>query len=233
MMQEVRFGGKLIQFTIQFADRKSMGINVHPDGSVKVIAPNGTSEPVIINKVKGKAGWILKQQAHFISYLPLTPPRKYLNGETHLYLGRQYRLKKQIGDAEAVKLYRGYLEVYSNTDTPESITAILTNWYKSRAEEIFRGLFNEAIYKYPMFQDKNATLVIKPLLTKWGSCAPSGKVILNVDLIKAPRACIEYVIIHELCHLIYPNHSKKFFALLTEFIPDWEKWKGRLEQGMV
>ena len=65
--------------------------------------------------------------------------------------------------------------------------------------------------------------------TRWGSCTPRGKIILNPELIKAPKGCIEYVIIHELCHLIYHDHTRKFIDLQTKEMPDWEKWKSKLE----
>src|ERR1035438_1609291 len=98
MQHTVQFGTRTIPFTIHYAERKSLGLQVHPDCTVHAIAPIDTPDADVLKKVKQKAGWILKQQDHFTSFLPLTTQRKYVNGETHLYLGRQYRLKKVPSD---------------------------------------------------------------------------------------------------------------------------------------
>ncbi len=231
--QKVQFGTKIIPFTIHYADRKSLGLQVHPDCTVHAIAPQNTPEADVIKRVMQKAGWILKQQDHFASFLPLTPERKYVNGETHRYLGRQYRLKKVLSDSTLVKIYRGYIEVHAKDIETNAIEKILQDWYKAKAKEIFTELLTEAIEKTPKFQNRKLSLHTKAMPTRWGSCSPSGRITLNSELVKAPKACIEYVIIHELCHLIYPNHNKKFFRLLSSLMPDWEKWKERLERSMV
>jgi len=231
--KQIQFGARTISYSTQYAERKSLGIQVHPDGTVHVIAPIDTHENDVIKRVKTKAGWILKQQDHFTSFLPLTPPRKYVNGETHLYLGRQYRLKRIPAESNHIKVYRGYIEVHTKKDTPEQVETILQDWYKLRAKEIFNELFSETLQKNPRFQTKKATLHTKAMPTRWGSCSPSGRITLNTELVKSPKACIEYVILHELCHLIHPKHSKAFFRLLSTLMPDWEKWKERLERSMV
>jgi predicted metal-dependent hydrolase len=231
--QTVQFGKRTIPFTIHYADRKSLGLQVHPDCSVHAIAPQNSKEADIIKKVRQKAGWILKQQEHFISFLPLTSPRKYVNGETHLYLGRQYRLKKIQADGNQVKIYRGFIEVHTKSLTNEWVELILQDWYKAKAKDIFASLLTEIVEGTSRFQNRRLSLHTKAMPTRWGSCSPSGRITLNSELVKAPKACIEYVIIHELCHLIYPNHNKKFFRLLSSLMPDWEKWKGRLERSMT
>ena len=230
---KVQFGTRTIPFTIHYADRKSMGLQVHPDCTVHAIAPTDTTEADIIKRVKLKAGWILKQQDHFASFLPLTPARQFVNGETHLYLGRQYRLKKVPSASTQVKIYRGFIEVHTKSATVEAVEIVLQDWYKTKAKEVFAGLLGELIEKTPRFQNRRLSLHTKAMPTRWGSCSPSGRITLNSELVKAPKACIEYVIIHELCHLIYPNHNKKFFRLLSTLMPDWEKWKERLERSMV
>lgn len=231
--QKVQFGTRIIPFTVHYADRKSMGLQVHPDCTVHAIVPTDALDADIIKRVKQKAGWILKQQDHFASFLPLTPARQFVNGETHRYLGRQYRLKKVASDSTQVKLYRGHIEVHAIDTTTEAIEKVLQEWYKLKAKEVFTALLAEVIEKTPRFQNKRLSLHTKAMPTRWGSCSPSGRITLNSELVKAPKACIEYVTIHELCHLIYPNHNKKFYRLLSMLMPDWEKWKERLERSMV
>jgi predicted metal-dependent hydrolase len=232
-MQQVQFGTRAISFTIHYADRKSLGIQVHPDRTVHAIAPQNTCEADVLRKVKQQAGWILKQQDHFASFLPLTPSRRFVNGETHLYLGRQYRLKRVPSDKNGVKVYRGYIEVHTKQDAAEQVEVTLQDWYKLRAKEIFNELFAEILQKNHRFHSKKVTLHTKAMPTRWGSCSPSGRITLNTELVKSPKACIEYVIIHELCHLIQPSHNKRFYSLLNSLMPDWEKWKERLERSMV
>lgn len=233
MMEQIQFGTRVIPFTIHYAERKSLGLQVHPDSSVHAIAPLDTPVADILKKVRLKAGWILKQQEHFASFLPLTPPRRYLNGETHRYLGRQYKLRKIVADTAQVRVYRGQMEVHVTHDASVEVEALLHVWYKARAKEVFEALLAELILKTPKFQNKKLSLHVKTMQTRWGSCSPSGRITLNTELIKAPKACIEYVIIHELCHLIHPNHNKKFYRLLSSLMPDWEQWKDRLERSMV
>lgn len=233
MEQQIQFGTRVIPFTIHYADRKSLGLQVHPDSSVHAIAPLNTPVADVLKKVRLKAGWILKQQDYFASFLPLTPARKYVNGETHLYLGRQYKLRKVISDETQVKLYRGQMEVHAAQDTTETIEGVLHDWYKAKAREVFEGLLADVIYRTPRFQGKRLNLHVKTMQTRWGSCSPAGRITLNTELIKAPKACIEYVVIHELCHLIHPSHNKKFYRLLSTLMPDWEKWKDRLERSMA
>lgn len=233
MEQRLQFGQKVILFTVQYAERRSLGLQVHPDSTVHAIAPLDTPMSDIFRKVKTKAGWILKQQEHFASFLPLTPPRRYLNGETHLYLGRQYKLRQVASQENRVRLYRGQMEVHVPLDTPEAVEEALRLWYKEKARAVFEGLLADILYKTPRFREKKWTLHVKTMQTRWGSCSPAGRITLNTELIKAPKACIEYVILHELCHLDYPSHNKKFYRLLASLMPDWERWKERLERTMA
>lgn len=233
MVRQIQFGTRTIPFTIHYAERKSLGLQVHPDCTVHAIAPTDATEAEIIKRVKQRAGWILKQQDHFASFLPHTPERKYVNGETHRYLGRQYKLKAVQAATNQVRVYRGCIEVHSTELAPGPIGKLLEQWYKAKAKEVFVSLLAELIDKIPRFQNRQLSLHVKAMPTRWGSCSPSGRITLNTELVKAPKACIEYVIIHELCHLIYPNHNKKFYRLLSALMPDWEKWKERLERSMI
>lgn len=232
-IRQIQFGTRTITFTIHYADRKSLGLQVHPDCTVHAIAPTDATEAEILKRVQQRAGWILKQQDHFASFLPHTPGRNYVNGETHRYLGRQYKLKALQATINQVRVYRGCIEVHSTEQGPGPICKVLEHWYKAKAKEVFASLLAELLDKTPKFQSRQLSLHVKAMPTRWGSCSPSGRITLNSELVKAPKACIEYVILHELCHLIYPNHNKKFYRLLSTLMPDWEKWKERLERSMV
>lgn len=231
--QMVQFGSREINFLLEYTERKTLGITVTPDMEVIVKAPIDASIYQIKEKVYQKAPWIIKQQSYFLSFHPKIPPRRFISGETHLYLGRQYRLKiYNVEDKtrESVLLKRGVLEVYITER--DRVKETLNSWYVERAKikitpwayELF-----ESFARRHQISKHNFQLIFRNMPTRWGSCTPQGKIILNPELIKAPRGCIEYVIIHELCHLIHHNHSKKFFELQSREIPDWEKWKNILE----
>ena len=229
--QKIQFGSKEIVFDLEYQKRKSLGITVYPDKQVKVKAPLDAALDKIQAKIRKRAPWILKQQSYFLSFEPLTPARKYISGESHLYLGKQYRLKLYDSPKETVKLKRGFLEVY--TEDKSKAKKLVRDWYKKRAEIKFREIAKAWIVRFKRYGVKPSDFVIKWMNKRWGSCTPKGKIILNVELMKAPKGCIEYVVVHELCHLIHPNHSKAFFELQTKEMRDWRKWKERLEHIMA
>ena len=231
-IQKVNYGSKSIEYNLSFATRKSLGIKVLPDGLVKVIAPNDTSIIDINKKVKLKANWILKQQAFFCSYKPNTPTRKFVNGETHLYLGKQYRLQIIEDAINEIKIYRGAMIIKTKKNNPEYLEKKLNDWYKEKAILHFEELLNSSLEKFNKFKIEKPILEIRLMQKRWGSCTKSGKIILNTELIKAPKGSVEYVITHELCHLIHHNHNKDFYNLQNRILPDWEKWKEKLEQTL-
>lgn len=227
MKESFLFGSKKIEYELDFQERKTLGIRVYPNCEVKVIAPLETTEEALKEKLKKKAPWILKQQSEFLSFHPLTPPRKFVNGETHLYLGRQYKLSIEKSKINEVELVRGKLTMKVNNHIEPS--SLLENWYREKAKSHFRIILDQTIPLFSKYSIQNPELEIRNMPTRWGSCTISGKVILNPELIKAPKGCIEYVITHELCHLVHHNHTSAFYQLQDSNMPDWKKWKERLE----
>jgi len=228
---KIQFGSKEIAFRLEFQERKSLGITVHPDQTVTVKAPLDAHLDKVKDKIRKRAPWILKQQSFFLSFEPKTPPRKYISGETHLYLGRQYRLKIIDSKEEKVKMMRGYIEVH--TSDKKRTKALMMDWYKKHAEIKFYQYAEPWIIRFKKHGVEPSSIVIKWMEKRWGSCTPGGKVILNTELIKAPKGCIEYVIVHELCHLVHHNHSRAFFELQDKEMRDWGKWKDKLELMLV
>lgn len=234
MRDTVTFGNATIDYQVKFVDRKTLGIQVHPDKSVHVLAPLETSTEKVREKVKSKAGWILKQQDFFLAFHPMTPARKFVSGETHLYLGKQYRLKVTEGKSQSVKLSGGYINVVTKlkSDT-KAVERQLKKWYTDKAKTHIDKVFEECKPKAERFTKIEPTLHYRWMKKRWGSCDKDGKIHLNLELIKAPKSCIEYVVIHEMCHLLYLNHSKAFYDLLEEVYPNWKKTKDKLEKLMV
>lgn len=229
MKQQIQFGSKRIDFSLSFAERKSMTIKVHPNENIEVIAPFGTDKKKILLKIKLKAPWILKQIEQFKSYKPCTPPRRFINGETHLYLGRQYRLKIVSDSLNIIKAYRGQLFIHATDINKDALEMQLQQWYKQKANAVFSEMIDEILPQFKKYKIKQPVLSIRKMSRRWGSCTRSGKIILNIELVKAPKRSIEYVVIHELAHLVHHNHTKTFFDLQNRIMPDWKKWKERLE----
>ena len=226
-MESILFGSRQIDFRLQYSNRKSLGITVTPELKVWVKAPAETSLQKVKDKIRKKAPWIIKQQSFFLSFQPKTPKRKFIGGETHLYLGRQYRLKITPGKEESVKLKGKFIHVAAKDKS--RVKQLVNDWYLQNATMKFHAIAQPLIHRFKKHNVEPESIVLRDMPTRWGSCTPKGKIILNPELIKAPKGCIEYVILHELCHLIYHDHTQKFFDLQTKEMSDWVKWKTRLE----
>lgn len=231
MSNSIQFGSKEIEYQLIYSDRKTLGITVTPEMNVIVKAPEDTTCEKVEEKVRKRAPWIIKQQSYFLSFHPKTPARKFLNGETHLYLGRQYRLNITIGSKESVKYKGRFIEVVAKKES--RVKDLVNSWYRDHAKRKFAEIAKPLFDGFKKHKVEPSGLYVQDMPKRWGSCTPKGKIILNPELIKAPRACIEYVIIHELCHLIHHDHTQKFFDLQTKQMPEWIKWKDRLEKIMV
>jgi len=230
----VNYGTKAIEYQLVRVDRKTMEIAVHPDSTVIVKAPVQSDITLIEKKIIKRARWILRQLKYFKQFNPKTPDRCYVNGETHLYLGRQYRLKLAEGAENSVKLSRGFFHVTCRSEpTPDSVRKLLNRWYLQKAQFQFAQSLNRCWRKFNDLDVGKPNLAIKRMQKRWGSLSDKGTVTLNTDLIRAPKECIDYVVTHELCHLKYPDHSSDFYRLLDSVIPGWEKVKHKLELSMA
>ncbi|MBP6978131.1 MAG: SprT family zinc-dependent metalloprotease [Bacteroidales bacterium] len=230
MEYSVQYGKTKISYTLTRSNRKTLSIEVYPDLTVKVVAPLNASMDSIEEKLIKRGSWILKQWLYFESFLPRTPRREYISGETHLFLGRRYILKIRAGNKNEVKLKGNELIVLTKENTIH-ITArqLLARWYKSHSEKLFAKRLMENFKAFESFGLKLPDLEVKRMKRRWGSLTPGKKLIINPELIKAPVRCIDYVIIHELCHLVHLNHRKEFYQLQEKMMPDWKRWKDKLE----
>ncbi|MFL6281538.1 MAG: M48 family metallopeptidase [Pyrinomonadaceae bacterium] len=227
----MRYGEEVIHFGLTRTGRKSLAISVLPDLSVVVTAPNGSPLELVRQKVRKRAPWILKQQDYFKAYLPKQPPRLYVSGETHLYLGRQYRLKVFETDAESVKLKGGYIHVGVNDKTGnDRVRSLLDGWLVMRARAQFESRLDACWVRLRKQGVPRPTLRLRRMRKRWGTCTRGGVIYLTPGLVKAPGSCIDYVIVHELCHLKHPHHGKAFYEMLRRVLPDWEQRKARLEK---
>lgn len=231
----ITYGENKIFFSLERKPRKALKISVLPDMSVNVSAPCDSSVDKIISKVQNRAPWIVKQINYFESFMPKEPPKKYISGETHYFYGRQYRLKVIKSSLQEVKLKGKYIYVVSSRpDSKPRTKQLLYEWYRNRAIKIFKAIAGRSYEKLKKYGIKFPDVNIKIMKSRWGSCVHSkGRISLNTELIKAPSHCIEYVIVHEMCHLKYPNHTKPFYSFLSLVMPDWQKRKARLERVVL
>ena len=233
MIYSITYGGGEIPFQLSFSKRKSLEISVHPDKSVFVKAPEGTERLAIEEKVKKRARWIKRQIRYFDQFDPRTPSRKYVSGESHLYLGKKYRLNIALGSENSILLKSGFFMATSDTGKPAHIESILNDWYRAKASLYLTKSFEECWAKFKLDDINKPTVKIMKLKKRWGSLSKNKTLSLNLDLIKAPKECIEYVIIHELCHLVHHNHNPEFYRLLERSLPDWVKRKHKLEMALI
>lgn len=211
-------------------DADSILIKVHPDCRVVVHAPFDSSDADVLLAVKKRSRWIYQQLQAFKQQQIHHSPRRYISGESHFYLGKQHLLKviKAPATAQGVKLLRGKLELTVRDRSIENKRMIMLNWYKARAKEVFNKRL-DAVLDQTLWVSDKPPLRLLAMKTQWGSCSPTGKLTLNPHLVKAPRECIDYVILHELCHIAEHNHSDKFYRLMTKVMPEWREIKEKLD----
>ncbi|QUH18952.1 M48 family metallopeptidase [Alkaliphilus sp. B6464] len=232
---EISYGGKVIEFELNRKNVKNVNLNVKPDMAIMISANENVPIDFIKNFVKNNAPWILKNIKHFEETQPYENLKEYVSGETFKYLGKQYRLKVFESEKEEVKYFRGFIHLYVKDKTNyERKEKLVEAWFRQRAEIIF----NESLDKvYSLVQKHNISkpnVMIKIMKARWGSCIKEKNIILlNYELIKAPKYCIDYVVLHELIHFIEGNHSKDFYSLMTVLMPDWRDRKEILDEEVV
>lgn len=233
-LHTIDYGTTTIEYELLHTARKTLGITVHPDKRVTVRAPLGATTADVEAVLRKRGGWIVKKQQGFEKYLPMVPPRRYVSGETHLYLGRRYRLKVIEGQEEGVKLTRGwfYLHVRDTADL-ERKEELMTEWYRGRAREIFAERLDACYPRAERFGIPYPEMKIRMMKKRWGSCTAEGTVLLNLRLVQVPKACIDYVIVHELAHLKEHHHNRAFYGLLERMMPDWRERREELNRFQV
>ncbi len=226
----LKYGNTSIEYTLTHTDRETLAIHVHPDTRVTVEAPLDTDFARVEEKVRKRAAWIVKQQRDFRRYSFDLPPRQYVSGESHRYLGRQYRLRIMETDftPEIVRMDRGFITIFALSKAPGHVQKVLEDWLRTRARAIFTEQVEQWYPRFERFGVKKPQVVVRKMKARWGSCTAAGKITLNLKLIQAPKRLIDYIIVHELCHLVEHNHAPSFYALLSRIMPDWEKRREKL-----
>ncbi|WP_113906663.1 M48 family metallopeptidase [Aliidiomarina celeris] len=231
-IQGFHYGDEWIPFSRR--DSKSAAqkvvIKVKPDCTVDVLAPAESSDQEVLKAVRKRGRWVYEQLRDFRQQLEHITPRSYVSGESHYYLGKQYVLKVEVNPhlPRSAKLLRGQIQVSVRENEPERVKLALEEFYKARAKELFQKRL-DAVLEQALWVDQRPPIRVLTMQTQWGSCSPKGRITLNPLLVKAPRECIDYVILHELCHIAEHNHSERFYRLMGQVMPNWEAVKQRLD----
>ena len=220
-------------------------IKVHPDQRVVATVPVDASDEIIHDAIMKRARWIWQSLQDFAKQKHHVLPKRYVSGEPQFYLGRRYVLKVIINSEtdntinRTVKLSRGKLSVELSRSDSELdldkraalVKSLIDKWYKDKFILISRERLKALMNKASWVKD-SPSLKLMTMKKQWGSCSSKGSLILNPHLVKAPKECIDYVILHELCHIAEHNHSEHFWRLLTQVMPNWKEVKTRLD-GMA
>ena len=228
--RQLAFGDRCIPYTLRRSPRKNLRVVVSPDMSVAVYAPARASARQIEEGVAKKARWIAATLEKVKSFHPLPTPKQYISGETFVYLGRQYRLKVNAGADESVKLLGRFLVVnVADVADRKMVKQRVNRWYREHATAVFARYLATCRAVASRHGIPAFTLRIRSMKRRWGSCAASGRITLNIRLVQVHAHCIEYVIMHELCHLLHHNHGPDFYRLMTRCMPDWRSRKETLD----
>lgn len=231
--RKVMFDEKEIVYHLEQKPVKNLNLRIRKDGSVYVSANDNVPVDKVDEFVVSKGAYILSALQRFQELAQYRPQAKqYISGETFCILGRGLRLKVVEGSKNAIHSDGVYifLQVKDTTDVKNK-ERIVMRFLDQQCKNQFGEIMAEI---YPLFQKYGVaqpTLRIRDMDTRWGSClSKKGIITLSKRLLKAPRSCIEYVVMHEFCHFIHPNHSKQFYGFLAMLMPDWKERKVVLDK---
>lgn len=229
------YGDDRIPYQVAYDDTRTsrVAIHVNPDGSVSVDAPKGFDDSSIKNAVQKRAKWVANHVNEANQRYAQVRPKEYVSGEQVLYLSRRYMLKviPVTGNPKTVRLIGNRLEVQTKSGASDDIRGRIRAWYRVKGRDYLARRLDALSNSLPWVAATPPFRLLE-MSRQWGSCSPSGEIILNPHLIKAPRACIDYVLVHELAHLKHHDHGTDFWKLIDAHGGDWRKSKHRLD-GLV
>lgn len=232
----ISIGDQTLTYTLERKQVKNLNLHVRNDGSVYVSANPHVPVKQVDEFLISKAQFILNAQKQFCEQEQLKPqPKQYISGETFQILGRALRLK--VCQATKDRVYSDGIHIFLEVKDPLDFSKkqrMVRKFIDQQCRDVFDEIVGEI---YPVFQKYGVampTIRMRTMNTRWGSClTKKGIITLNKRLLEAPRSCIEYIVMHEFCHFIHPNHSKQFYAFLTMLMPDWKERKRVLDGNVA
>ncbi|CAG0986687.1 hypothetical protein METP3_02400 [Methanosarcinales archaeon] len=234
---EITYGRHKIEYTLTRKNVSNINLNLKPNLLVEVSANHDVPIDKINQFVRKKASWILKNTENFKKTLPETKfEREYISGETFKYLGRQYRLKViESNEESGVRCQRGFFNLFieDKNDTVRK-SQLVKSWYKEKSITVFNESLERIYKQIKKYDIERPKIVMRLMKARWGSCIENKKaILLNTELIDAPKFCIDYVILHELIHFKHRNHDEKFYNMMDALMPDWKRRKEILDLEVV
>ena len=231
-VRRLAYGDTVIEYTVRRHERPAARVRVHvePDARILVEAPLDASAQAVASAVRKRARWIHGHVEKIRSSLPPRTQREWVSGESQRYLGRRYMLKvtHEAGKPEGTALAGGQLRVNVHVRDPLRVRSLALDWYRLRAREWLARRVADLAARLPWVRN-TPTLAFRVMQSRWGSCSANGRLTLNPLMVRAPREAIDYVIVHELCHLRHHHHGPAFYRLLDRYVPGWKVVKQRLD----
>lgn len=230
-LHTIQLGTHSITFELLYSRRKTISIHLYPNLTIEVDAPTGLSYAAVEDFLIRRRGWLQKHMQAMEQRQSLLQPCSYVAGKTFRYLGQPYQLNFVEDRVGHVRLWGDQLVIAlpSPADT-KRVQNLLINWYRKQAKHVFAERLDACFPRVAYLEVSMPRLTIRTMKTRWGSCSSKGRIALNLSLIQAPIDLIDYVLLHELCHLRELNHSPRYWALMDNVLPDWKLWLAKLNQ---
>jgi len=232
-MLSYQYGTEIIEFDVDFRKRKTLSIQVEAPRIIHVIAPIGSSEEEILASVKAKSKWIIQKLFEIREVDNQRRIKDYVNGESFIYMGRNYSLQIVVDETvllSEASLKNGKFFVTVPNKESELIRHTLENWYKDKAKEKIK---EKIAYYKDYFSIQPKRIVIKDQQKRWGSCTKDHQLLFNWRSIMAPSPVLDYIVVHEMCHMVYRNHSPEFWQLVKKILPDYEQHRAWLKNNGI
>ncbi|MGI6037137.1 MAG: M48 family metallopeptidase [Limnochordia bacterium] len=217
--------GQRISWELIRTQRKTVEIQIHPPGLVRVRAPKGCSEDQIARLVASKADWIGEKLKEVKERTPIRRP--LVPGQPFLYLGREYQLKLLSDSNPQVSLAGEQLCISSPSFEPDYLRKLLEGWYRYEGQ---REIEERVAVFAPLVGKAPREIRVKEQKRRWGSCTSQGRLLFNWRCVMAPKAILDYIVVHEMCHLQQMNHSPRFWRLVGQILPDYQERRDWLRE---
>ncbi|MDD3966313.1 MAG: SprT family zinc-dependent metalloprotease [Candidatus Neomarinimicrobiota bacterium] len=223
----LQLSNREIPIELQYGFRKRLTLTIYPDRRVVARVPYGLPKRQVETYFQKKSKWLIKHLDHFEQHPPESEKR-YSEGEEFTYLGNKVKLKLIIGATRVEITGENLIVRVKDPADKDMIARVIDRWYRKKAIEVLSPRYYEMLDRLKYLELPETSLRFYKMKRRWGSCSAKGMITLNTELIKHDPACIDYVILHELCHLKVPAHNKAFYDLLESVLPDWKTRRGKL-----
>ena len=230
MLRSVSYFGLMIEYSLILKDIKNINIRISSDGDITVSAPINMNPEKADSFVEEKAEWIFRKMAEIEQVRETTPDGDIYDGKVLFFLGEECLLR--MVNSKRFQVEKGDWEItIFAKENDEKVKEKYLKWLQEQAKDVFEDSLTRMLELAEKYNLKRPELYIRNMATKWGSCNITKKRIgLNVQLMKADKACIDQVVLHEVLHLVYMGHDDAFYTALSELMPDWKERKDRLER---